>query len=55
MAAAENKAVIHSFVEEVLSQGHLDRMNDLVALDFAGSDPGSKATSETLLWNLLWK
>ena len=30
--AAGSKAVIRSFVEEVLNQGQLDRMNDLAAL-----------------------
>jgi hypothetical protein len=39
MAAAENKAVITSFVEEVINQGRLDRVNDLVALDFVELDP----------------
>jgi hypothetical protein len=39
MTAAENKAVIRSFVEGVLNQGRFDRMNDLVALDFFELDP----------------
>jgi steroid delta-isomerase-like uncharacterized protein len=39
MAATENKAVIRSFIEEVLNQGQLDRINDLVALDFVELDP----------------
>jgi steroid delta-isomerase-like uncharacterized protein len=39
MAAAENKAVITSFVEEVINEGRLDRVNDLVALDFVELDP----------------
>jgi hypothetical protein len=39
MAAAENKAVVSSFVEEVINQGRLERVNDLVALDFVELDP----------------
>jgi steroid delta-isomerase-like uncharacterized protein len=39
MAAAENKAVITSFVEEVINQGQLERVDDLVALDFVELDP----------------
>jgi len=34
MAGAENKAVVSSFVEEVINQGRLERVDDLVALDF---------------------
>jgi hypothetical protein len=39
MAAAENKAVVSSFAEEVINQGRLERVNDLVALDFVELDP----------------
>src|SRR6201993_1267253 len=39
MAAAENKAVVSSFVEEVINQGQLERANDLVAIDFVELDP----------------
>jgi steroid delta-isomerase-like uncharacterized protein len=39
MAAAENKALVSSFVEEVINQGRLERVNDLVALDFVELDP----------------
>jgi steroid delta-isomerase-like uncharacterized protein len=39
MAAAENKAVVSSFVEEVIHQGRLERVNDHVALDFVELDP----------------
>jgi steroid delta-isomerase-like uncharacterized protein len=39
MAAAENKAVITSFVEEVINQGQLERVDDLVAVDFVELDP----------------
>jgi steroid delta-isomerase-like uncharacterized protein len=39
MAAAENKAVITTFVEEVINQGQLERVDDLVAVDFAELDP----------------
>ncbi len=39
MAAAENKAVVSSFVEEVINQGRFERVNDLVALDFVELDP----------------
>jgi hypothetical protein len=47
MAAAENKAVISSFVEEVINQGRLERVNDLVALDFVELDliPAEKAVT----------
>jgi hypothetical protein len=34
MATAENKAVVISFVEEVINEGRLDRVKDLVAIDF---------------------
>src|SRR5580692_422581 len=37
--AAENKAVISSFVEEVINQGQLERADDLVAVDFVELDP----------------
>ena len=36
---AENKAVISSFVEEVINQGQLKRADDLVAVDFVELDP----------------
>ena len=39
MAVAENKAVVSRFVEEVINQGRLDRLGDLVALDFVELDP----------------
>ena len=39
MTTAENKAVISSFVEEVLNQGRLERVDDLVAVDFVEIDP----------------
>ena len=39
MAAAENKAVITSFVEEVINTGQLERVDHLVALDFVELDP----------------
>ena len=39
MAAAENKTVVRSFVEEVINQGRFERVNDLVALDFVELDP----------------
>jgi steroid delta-isomerase-like uncharacterized protein len=39
MAAAENKALVSSFVEEVINKGRLERVNDLVALDFVELDP----------------
>jgi steroid delta-isomerase-like uncharacterized protein len=39
MANAENKVVVAKFVEEVLNQGHLERADDLVAVDFKELDP----------------
>jgi hypothetical protein len=36
---AEKKAVTRTFVGEVLNQGQLYRMSDLVALDFVELDP----------------
>jgi steroid delta-isomerase-like uncharacterized protein len=39
MAAAENKAVIASFVEEVINQGQLERVDDLVTVDFVELEP----------------
>ena len=51
MTAAQNKAVISSFVEEVLNQGRLERIDDLVAVDFVevdlflGSSRGAKVLS----------
>ena len=39
MAAAENKAVIASFIEEVINQGQHERANDLVAVDFVELEP----------------
>ena len=39
MLPAENKAVITSFVEEVINQGQLQRADDLVAVDFLELDP----------------
>src|SRR6476646_11160137 len=37
--AGENKAVIRNFVEEVLNQGRLERVDDFVILDFVELDP----------------
>ena len=39
MAQEENKAVISNFVEEVINQGQLERVDDLVAVDFVELDP----------------
>jgi hypothetical protein len=39
MTTAENKEVIARFVEEVIKQGRLDRINDLVVDDFVELDP----------------
>ena len=39
MAVAENKAVLASFVEEVINQGQLERADDLVAVNFVELDP----------------
>ena len=39
MALEENKAVISNFVEEVINQGQLERVDDLVAVDFVELDP----------------
>jgi steroid delta-isomerase-like uncharacterized protein len=39
MAVADNKALVSSFVEEVINQGRLERVDDLVALDFVELDP----------------
>jgi steroid delta-isomerase-like uncharacterized protein len=39
MSTAENKAVIASFLEEVINQGRLERADDLVHLDFIELDP----------------
>ena len=39
MTLAENKAMISSFLEEVLNQGRLERVDDLVAVDFVELDP----------------
>ena len=39
MGAAENKAVLASFVEEVINEGKLERADDLVAIDFVELDP----------------
>jgi steroid delta-isomerase-like uncharacterized protein len=39
MSTAENKAVIATFLEDVINQGQLERANDLVALDFVELDP----------------
>jgi steroid delta-isomerase-like uncharacterized protein len=39
MPAEENKAVIASFVEEVINQGQFARVDDLVAADFVELDP----------------
>jgi hypothetical protein len=39
MAPAENKAVLASFVEEVINEGQFERADDLVAVDFVELDP----------------
>src|SRR3974377_800887 len=39
MGAAENKAGLASFVEEVINEGQLERADDLVAVDFVELDP----------------
>ena len=39
MAATENKAVLASFVEEVINEGRLERADNLVAVDFVELDP----------------
>jgi hypothetical protein len=46
MVAAEDKAVITSFVEEVINQGQLERADDLVAVDFVELEP--------LSWPAAW-
>jgi predicted SnoaL-like aldol condensation-catalyzing enzyme len=50
MTVSENKAVISSFLEEVLNQGRLERVDDLVAVDFVEVDPfpGQKQGREGL-------
>jgi steroid delta-isomerase-like uncharacterized protein len=35
----ENKSVVCAFVEEVINQGHFDRVEDLIAPTFVGFDP----------------
>jgi steroid delta-isomerase-like uncharacterized protein len=35
----ENKSVVCAFVEEVINQGRFDRVDDLIAANFVGSDP----------------
>jgi hypothetical protein len=44
MTTAENKEVIAMFVEDVINQGRLDRINDLVVDDFVELDalPGQQ-------------
>jgi hypothetical protein len=39
MAATENKAVIISFLEEVINKGQLERVDQLGSLDFVELDP----------------
>jgi len=39
MTTAENKEVIAMFAEDVIKQGRLDRINDLVVDDFVELDP----------------
>jgi hypothetical protein len=39
MAAAESKAVLTTFVEEVIDQGRLERADGLVAVNFVELDP----------------
>jgi len=50
MAAEQNKAVISTFVEEVINQGQLERVDDLVAVDFVEVDalPGQHQGREGL-------
>jgi steroid delta-isomerase-like uncharacterized protein len=50
MTVAENKAVISSFLEEVLNEGRLERVDVLVAVDFVEVDPfpGQKQGREGL-------
>jgi steroid delta-isomerase-like uncharacterized protein len=50
MTVSENKAVISSFPQEVLNQGRLERVDDLVAVDFVEVDPfpGQKQGREGL-------
>ncbi len=45
-----NKEIIRAFMEEVLNQGHFERMNDLVKEDFVELDPfpGQQAGREGL-------
>lgn len=38
MTTAENKEVIAMFVEDVINQGRLNRINDLVVDDFVVDD-----------------
>ena len=47
MSAAENKAVLTSFVEEVINQGPLERADDLVAINFV--EPGSSRDARVLI------
>jgi len=46
MSAAENKAMLTSFVEEVINQGRLERVDDLVAVNFV--EPGQQQGREGL-------
>jgi len=39
MTVADNKAVVCTFVEEVINQGRLDRADDLVVSEFVELDP----------------
>ena len=39
MTTAENKKVIVMFVEDVINQARLDRINELVVDDFVELDP----------------
>jgi hypothetical protein len=39
VTTAENKEVIAMFVEDVINQGRLNRINDLVVDDFVEPDP----------------
>ena len=50
MTVSENKAVISSFPQEVLNQGRLERVDDLVAVDLVEVDPfpGQKQGREGL-------
>jgi steroid delta-isomerase-like uncharacterized protein len=39
MTTIDNKALVRTFVEDVINQGRLERADDLVASDFVEQDP----------------